>query len=214
MATVPKGKRADLPDTREALLSAATHIFAEKGYTATTIRQICAEANVNVALVNYHFSSKEDLYRAVKYKLYQDLGLPFLKLADDIQNEEDWQLAIRTWVERVLALATADKPPASWAARMLAMEHVHPSLMTPEIDQIRDQVRAVLIKLIRMGTLDSEKQANLWANALTAQCLFYIFDFPHWLLESDTSLTRQDWVDQIRGQLLDNFFASVKYRGK
>ena len=47
---------------RDRLLDAAEQLFAQKGFTATGIREITNEANSNIAAVNYHFGSKENLY--------------------------------------------------------------------------------------------------------------------------------------------------------
>ncbi len=49
--------------TRENLLAAAGEIFAEMGFREATIAAICGKAGVNIAAVNYHFGSKENLYR-------------------------------------------------------------------------------------------------------------------------------------------------------
>jgi AcrR family transcriptional regulator len=60
----PRGPRADVPDTRAALLEAATRLFAERGYVGTTLRDVAAEADVDVALVSYHFGGKDGLFAA------------------------------------------------------------------------------------------------------------------------------------------------------
>jgi AcrR family transcriptional regulator len=49
-------------DTRTKLLKAAVAVFSEREYEKATIRQICRKAGVNVALVNYHFGDKLELY--------------------------------------------------------------------------------------------------------------------------------------------------------
>lgn len=49
------------PDTRDRLLNTAQRLFAEQGFTATSLRQITQEAEANVASVNYHFGSKEEM---------------------------------------------------------------------------------------------------------------------------------------------------------
>jgi AcrR family transcriptional regulator len=54
---------ADL--TRRALIEAATGVFAAKGYEAGSVRQITEKAKANQAAINYHFGSKEGLYREV-----------------------------------------------------------------------------------------------------------------------------------------------------
>jgi len=49
-------------ETRTRLLEAAEKLFAERGYESTSVRDITAEAQCNVASVNYHFGGKENLY--------------------------------------------------------------------------------------------------------------------------------------------------------
>ena len=47
--------------TRSAILAAAERLYAERGFSYVTLRDIVAEANVNLAAVNYHFGSKDEL---------------------------------------------------------------------------------------------------------------------------------------------------------
>ena len=52
-------------ETRERLLSTAERLFAERGFSKVTIREICKSARANVAAVNYHFNGKKGLYDEV-----------------------------------------------------------------------------------------------------------------------------------------------------
>jgi AcrR family transcriptional regulator len=54
-----------MTDTKEKILDAAERLIGEQGYAATSLRQIIAEAGVNLAAVHYHFGSKEGLLDAV-----------------------------------------------------------------------------------------------------------------------------------------------------
>jgi AcrR family transcriptional regulator len=47
--------------TRTAILAAAERLYADRGFGEVTLRDIVAEANVNLAAVNYHFGSKDEL---------------------------------------------------------------------------------------------------------------------------------------------------------
>ena len=47
--------------TKTAILAAAERLYADRGFGDVTLRDIVAEANVNLAAVNYHFGSKDEL---------------------------------------------------------------------------------------------------------------------------------------------------------
>ncbi|HRU04537.1 MAG TPA: CerR family C-terminal domain-containing protein [Candidatus Brocadiia bacterium] len=50
-------------ETRDRILEAASHLFAEKGFRGATVALICRQAKANIAAVNYHFGGKERLYQ-------------------------------------------------------------------------------------------------------------------------------------------------------
>lgn len=52
-------------DTKSRILDAAESLFTEHGFEATSLRQLTAAAGVNLAAVNYHFGTKEELFQAV-----------------------------------------------------------------------------------------------------------------------------------------------------
>jgi TetR/AcrR family transcriptional regulator, regulator of cefoperazone and chloramphenicol sensitivity len=63
--------RIDGQETRQRLLSAASQVFAEKGFWETTNADICKIAKANIASINYHFRSKEELYIESWKHVYQ-----------------------------------------------------------------------------------------------------------------------------------------------
>src|SRR5690554_7795419 len=64
--------------TCERILQAAEKLFSEKGYEATSLREITQLAEVNLASVNYHFGSKKGLIQAVMER-YQRVFMPALQ---------------------------------------------------------------------------------------------------------------------------------------
>lgn len=64
--------------TKADILDAAEQLFSQQGFTQTSMREITAAANVNLASVNYHFGSKKNLIQAV-LKRYFDLLMPEVK---------------------------------------------------------------------------------------------------------------------------------------
>lgn len=59
------GRRRGRPETRQEIVDAARELFAERGFTGTSIRAIGAAASVDPALVHHYFGTKEGLFRAV-----------------------------------------------------------------------------------------------------------------------------------------------------
>lgn len=58
-------KTVEPADTKSRILDAAEELFMEHGFEATSLRLITTAAAVNLAAVNYHFGSKEELFQAV-----------------------------------------------------------------------------------------------------------------------------------------------------
>ena len=163
----------DLDKTRDRILEAAGELFAERGFEATTIRDICQAAGANVAAVNYYFRDKERLYveavvRAHRWRMDQaqlpdwDTSTPpRKKLADFIE----------TFFRRVLG-----GPDDTWRTRLVMREILNPSDACAEIAQsnIRPQfeiLHGVLRELLPAETSDEE--LHLTAFSIVGQCLFY-----------------------------------------
>ncbi|MEP6684170.1 MAG: TetR family transcriptional regulator, partial [Parafilimonas sp.] len=54
-----------MKDKKQHIIETTLHLFAEKGFEGTSIREIAEKASVNVAMVNYYFGSKEKLFEKI-----------------------------------------------------------------------------------------------------------------------------------------------------
>ncbi len=52
-------------DKKEHIMNVAMELFAEKGFEGTSIRELANRADVNIAMINYYFGSKEKLFEAL-----------------------------------------------------------------------------------------------------------------------------------------------------
>ena len=101
---------ANTNDTVIRILDAAETLFAERGFSDTSLRTITAQANVNLAAVNYHFGSKDVLIQAV-FKRFLD---PFVKNLDvELDNAESIQrsLSIEALLTILIKTAFETQPP-------------------------------------------------------------------------------------------------------
>ena len=75
------------PHTRDRLLDSAERLFAENGVDATSLRHITNDAEANLASVNYHFGSKEELFRQVFARRIGPINQERLRLLDSCEAQ-------------------------------------------------------------------------------------------------------------------------------
>jgi AcrR family transcriptional regulator len=92
--------------TKDRILGAAEELFAQYGFSGTSLRQVTSRADVNIAAVNYHFGSKENLVNEVFRRRMDEMSakrLTALKAAVDAGAGLESILA--AFVEPALAMA-------------------------------------------------------------------------------------------------------------
>ena len=111
--------------TRERILTIACEVFAKRGFRNTTVRDICQQADVNLASVNYYFNSKEKLYEEVcKYACgisSEDRSVRF-QLNSSSKPEEQLKSFVKALLTNVLG-----KEPSSWRHMIMSREMVEPT---------------------------------------------------------------------------------------
>src|SRR6202163_4022049 len=109
-----RGPRASDP-TREKLLEVAERVFADHGYQAATVREICARAGANVAAVNYHFGDKLGLYTELLKTAAGASEVPAIENALRAPTPEE---ALRRFLHAMFQQMTrADRP--SWYMKVM-----------------------------------------------------------------------------------------------
>jgi AcrR family transcriptional regulator len=71
--------------TKDRILDAAERLLAKKQFDSTSLREITAEADVNLAAVNYHFQSKDALIRAVIARRIGPVNVKRLAMLDAVE---------------------------------------------------------------------------------------------------------------------------------
>jgi len=87
-------------DTKSRILDVAEQLFMEHGFEATSLRQLTSSASVNLAAVNYHFGTKEELFQAVLTRRLDPMNQERIEILSKLEREMgDRPIA----VERILA---------------------------------------------------------------------------------------------------------------
>ena len=116
--------------TKDRILDSAEALFAEHGFEGTSLRMITASADVNLASVNYHFHSKDDLIRAVFDRRIRPLNerrIESLQSCLDAAGEGPLPLEgiIRAFVRPVLLMRK--EPHGAAVGRLFGRTYADPS---------------------------------------------------------------------------------------
>jgi AcrR family transcriptional regulator len=156
------------------LCRTAAAVFAESGYRAATVRDICQRAGANVAAINYHFGGKEQLYLEVLRQTQKEQWtmhpLPDSG-ADVLSPGERLHAFVRSFLSQLL-----DNRLTGVNIRIMAREMIDP---TPALDAVVEEffrpfaesLRAIIRGL--MGPAASEEQVRLCGISVVGQCLFF-----------------------------------------
>lgn len=130
--------------SRDRLLLAGVEVFAERGFRDATVREICAQAEVNAASINYYFGGKENLYAECLLLAFRqaDELYPLGQALDvSLPAEERLELFIHNLLQRLL-----DDSQLGLQGKLLAREITDP---TPALDRVIDISIRPRLQLLR-----------------------------------------------------------------
>lgn len=92
--------------TKDRILNAAEDLFARNGFGGTSLREVTSRADVNIAAVNYHFGSKENLVNEVFRRRMDDMSAARLAQLERAKAEHPGELEpiLAAFIEPPLAL--------------------------------------------------------------------------------------------------------------
>ena len=171
--------------TKERLLAAGTRLFAERGFHATSVREIADRARVNVASGNYHYGSKRSLYlevlreqfRNIRSELVRRGGSPPLEEISRLsptELEKILRLRIRTMLEVTLG------PPPGLHGTLMQREMCDPSealpvIVTEFIAPMMSEMGEIVVRLVPGA---SRKAVERCVFSIIGQALYYRFTMP------------------------------------
>lgn len=171
--------------TKDRLVAAAASLFAERGFHATSIRDIARRAGANVASGHYHYGSKKALYLEVLREQFRSVQNEMRKRGASRPREELSNLShdeivevLRSRVRTMLDLMIGPSP--SLHATLMQREMCDPSEALPvivaEFIVPMTEEMAVIISHIfpRMDAADVESCVR----SIAGQVLFYRFAMP------------------------------------
>jgi AcrR family transcriptional regulator len=158
----------------DRLMNAGETLFALVGYRRATVREISQRADVNVAMVNYYFGGKEQLYQAVlEHALHESVA----RYVDAFRHPDN-----ATPEQRLHAFVTAlllhvlDENGGAPIGQLMSREMAEPTFaLDSVVDKIIRPRSEELISIVRafLGPSASRQTVVLCEQSIVAQCLHY-----------------------------------------
>ena len=138
--------------TRERILSHAANHFAQRGFNATSLREITRDAKANPASVHYYFSSKAELYLEViatfRERLSRERNEALLQINRKLRGARRVRAIVHAYVAPHIRLC-ADPQAANYVrivARATSESHYPQEIQIPEkINTLRDAFVTALV---------------------------------------------------------------------
>ncbi len=162
------GQRKDGIEKRRRILASACQVFAEKGYHAASVADICRRAGANVAAVNYYFGNKAFLYAEAWQEAYEKRVGPVFAEADDVVPEEQLRLFIHSLIRNFTEQGSRGE-----FTRLYLMELANPTGLISNLwHKLIEPRRQVLLKIISkiMGAAESDEKVLFCEISIINQC--------------------------------------------
>ena len=202
------------PGTKESLLLAAGELFAEHGFDGTSVRSIVEKAGVNIAAINYHFGTKENLYLSVLHYVTEynrEVGAPtFLPELERVSRPEELSELITRLALLQMRSFFSPKVPL-WHGRLIMRSLLEPrvelrSLVERNFRPGLDALRAIFRKANPKLT---DEETRLMAYSWNAQVVFYVFARWAILLDMEEGSYAPAFIEAAARQIARGMIATL-----
>ncbi|OED42599.1 TetR family transcriptional regulator [Endozoicomonas sp. (ex Bugula neritina AB1)] len=112
--------------TAERILDAAEQLFAEQGFSETSLRSITSRAGVNLAAVNYHFGSKKILIQAVFARFLEPFIMRLSAALEKVEAEEqspEAEAMLHMLVDQIMAVEARSQDELSRSMQLIGLAY-------------------------------------------------------------------------------------------
>lgn len=162
--------------TADKIVTAATELFAQKGFAAVSVKELADAAGVNIALISYYFGGKENLYTVVLERQFAILT----DVLDTINNEE---LSSIGKIRRFAHLVVQAHKKASFMDQLIYREKINPSgcftaIMKKETARVHCFLRDCISEAVALGQFRPDLDPDCAALTLAGNIHFYFCTLP------------------------------------
>jgi len=186
---------------REKIIEVAAELFGEKGYSATSIRDISQALKVSIATLYYYFKNKEDLL----FTIIDSIGNDLLGMIKQAQDEfDDPKEGLHEMLTRHIALTEKKKNRVKvYVVEQHNLSKKFKKIIYKQHREIYDVYVNQLRELQRLGIISSE------SISVTAFAMFGMINWCYRWYREDGGLT----IEAVAQRLIDLLFYGIMKPG-
>lgn len=198
-----------MDDTRQKLIDCAGQVFSQKGFEATTVREVCQAAEANIAAIHYHFGDKERLYIECVKQAHCQQGLVQFSWPEGTSSEQK----LTDMVTHMLNMMLATDTPA-WHIELMMRELARPTdacraLVEEFISPMFAQLLSIVSEMLPAESPTIVRQQTTFS--VVAQCLLYRYHRPIGrLLVGEEQFQRLLHVEPVAHQIVQFSLGGIR----
>lgn len=186
------------------IVEAATRLFAAKGYSSVSVKELADSAGVNIALISYYFGGKENLYKLVLERQF----LPLDRMLDALEKAEMGPVDKLREFAQLIARCCMDEFQGE---RLFLIEIINPTacfeaVVRTRVSRVHYFLRDCISQAMALGRFRSDLDPD-YASQTLGNVLRFHLAARHFA--KDLLPDRENQAEYYTKQALDIFFCGV-----
>lgn len=180
-------------NTIERMLEAATQLFAQRGFSGVSVKELAEAAAVNIASISYHFGGKEKLYMAVMER-------QFAAIDEILKPLERTDISAVEGIHLIGDLSLQVHKKCPYFNRLLLSENVNPNPfyveeMAKKAKYFRELTCNILERGVERGELRNDFDTRVAALGVVSLTQFYFndLDFSNVFLDTESHINQAEY---------------------
>jgi AcrR family transcriptional regulator len=139
-------KEQDISEPKRRILTTAISLFSQKGFAAVGVREIAAEANVNIAMISYYFDGKVGILKEILEEFFSTYMQVFEGIDDENKTPED---CVRGLIHNIVQFVRENTPLTMVTYNEIPLDI--PEIAELKANRITDMIQRISGLVQRMG---------------------------------------------------------------
>lgn len=197
--------------TRNILIEVAGELFAQNGFAATSVKKIAEKSKQNIAAVNYHFGSKQNLFSETLKFVLDKLIPPLNKQNSHKSTPQTLEKELKKHISQRTSFLLSSNMPR-WYGELIIravmgtpdeVRKIEVGMLSAEFNYLENLARTY-------NPLIKKELARRWAYSIVGQVFFYVLGREVILLTNQIPSYTEKFIKDVSAQISDTAICWLK----